>query len=215
MSVSRDDIRETAESAIVESPDRSFTESVDLAINLKNVDLSDPANRIDEEVVLPSGTGKEVKVCVIAEGELASKAREADADLVFDEDRLEELDEDKREARKVAKEYDFFLAEAPLMPKIGRILGPVLGPRGKMPEPQQPTDDIGSKIRRLRGTVHMRSRERSTFHISVGKEDMDSEDLAANINEVVRSLTDQLEKRMHNIDSIYVKTTMGPSVRLV
>jgi len=200
---------------VQEAPERGFTEAVDLAINLRNVDLSDPANRVDEEVVLPSGTGKEVKICVIAEGELASKAKEGDADLVFGEDRLDDLADDQREARKIAKEHDFFLAEAPLMPKIGRILGPVLGPRGKMPDPVQPTDDIKSLIKKLRGTVHMRSKERETFHLSVGNEEMEPSDLADNINEVIRVLTDQLEKRMHNVDSIYVKTTMGPSVRLV
>lgn len=215
MSVSREEVREKAASAIDRAPPRNFTESVDLAINLRNVDLSDPSNRIDEEVVLPAGTGGEVKVCVIAGGELASKAEEAGADLVFGEDRLKELDDDKAEARVIAKEHDFFLAEAPLMPTIGQILGPVLGPRGKMPDPLQPTADVASMIQRLRGTVHMRSRERKTFHVPVGSEEMAPEGLSDNINEVIRVLTDQLEKRTHNIGSIYVKTTMGPSVRLI
>lgn len=188
---------------------------MDLAINLQNVDLADPANRVDEDIVLPAGTGKEIKICVIAEGELAAKAEEADADLVFDEDRLDDLDDDKKEARRIAKNHDFFLGEAPLMPKIGRILGPILGPRGKMPDPVQPTEDIGEIIRRLRGTVNLRSKENKTFHVSIGSEEMDEEDLAQNINAVIRALLNNLEKRMHNIDSIYVKTTMGPSVRVV
>lgn len=215
MSVSRQEIEDIVDEAVDEAPERDFVEAVDMAINLQNVDLSDPANRIDEDIVLPAGTGKEVKVCVIAEGELASKAKEADADLVFDEDRLEELEEDGADARRVAKENDFFLAEAPLMPKIGRILGPILGPRGKMPDPVEPTEDIGEIIRRLKGTVNIRSRESTTFHVSVGKEDMDTPDLAENVNAVIRSLLNDLEKRAHNIDSIYLKTTMGPSVRLV
>lgn len=215
MSVSREEIRDTVAAAVEQAPERRFVESVDLAINLKNVDLADPSNRIDEDIVLPSGTGKDVGICVIAEGELASVAEESGADLVFGEDRLNDLDDDKSEARKIAKKYDFFLAEARLMPNIGRILGPVLGPRGKMPSPVQPTDDLEDMIKRLRGTVNVRSKQNTTFHVAVGKEDMEAADLADNVNAVIRSLLNNLEKRMHNIDSVYVKTTMGPSVRLI
>lgn len=214
MSVSREDLREKAVEALDSAPERGFTESIDLAINLKNVDLSDPSKRIDEEVVLPAGTGREVRVCVIAEGELASRSREVGADLVFGEDRLGELADDRGEARAVSKECDFFLAEARLMPTIGRVLGPVLGPRGKMPEPLQPGVEIGSLVERLRGTAHMRSKDRTTFHVSIGNEEMEPSDLADNVNEVMRILLDRLEKRMHNIESVYIKTTMGPSVRL-
>lgn len=215
MSVSREELRDKVTAAIDRAPERGFVEAVDLAINLQNVDLADPANRVDEDIVLPAGTGKEIKVCVIAEGELAAKAKEADADLIFGEDRLDDLGDDKNEGRRIAKEHDFFLGEAPLMPKIGRIMGPILGPRGKMPDPVQPTDDIGETIRRLRGTVNLRSKESKTFHVSIGSEEMDPSDLAQNVNSVIRSLLNNLEKRMHNIDSIYVKTTMGPSVRVV
>ena len=133
---------ETAVSrALEESPDRNFTETVDLAINLRDIDLNDPSNRVDESVVLPEGTGQETSIVVFAEGETAVRAGEV-ADEVLDSDDLADLGDDDDEAKDLAEDTDFFLAEEALMQDIGRYLGTVLGPRGKMPTPLQPDDDV-------------------------------------------------------------------------
>ncbi|GAB3418949.1 50S ribosomal protein L1 [Haloparvum alkalitolerans] len=205
-----DTIEEAVSQALDEAPERNFRETVDLAINLRDLDLNDPSNRIDESVVLPAGTGQETQIVVFAEGETAVRAEDV-ADEVLDSDDLEDLGDDDDRAKDLADETDFFIAEASLMQDIGRYLGTVLGPRGKMPTPLQPDDDIVDTVNRMKNTVQLRSRDRRTFHTRVGAEDMDAEDIASNIDVIIRRLEADLEKGPLNIDGIYVKTTMGPA----
>jgi len=209
----RENIVSAVKEAIEKSKDRKFLESVDLAINLKDVDLSIPRNRINEEVILPNGRGKEIKVGVFASGETALKAKEC-ADIVIPPEEIDKLAEDKRKARKLANEYDFFLAEAPLMARIGKSLGIILGPRGKMPKPIPPGGDPCPMVRNLKKTVRMRSRDKRTFHVPVGTKNMEIEKIAENIEEVLKRLEHKLERGYQNIESVYVKTTMGPAVRI-
>ncbi len=207
------EIVESVKNAIENSKKRNFKESVDLAINLKYVDLSDPKKRINEEIILPKGRGKPIKIAVFASGETALKAKNS-ADLVIGPEEIDKLAENKRNAKKLANQYDFFLAEAPLMTKIGKQLGVVLGPRGKMPKPISPGSDPTGLIQNLKKTVRARSKERRTFHVPVGTKDMKPEDIAENIQEVLKKITQKLEKGTGNIDSVYVKTTMGPAYKI-
>ncbi|GAA0658098.1 50S ribosomal protein L1 [Salarchaeum japonicum] len=208
-----DDIDEAVSQALDEAPERNFRETVDLAVNLRDLDLNDPSNRVDESVVLPSGTGQETQIVVFAEGETAVRAEDV-ADDVLDGDELSDLGDDDDAAKDLADETDFFVAEASMMQDIGRYLGTVLGPRGKMPTPLQPDDDVVETVNRMKNTVQLRSRDRRTFHTRVGAEDMTPEDIADNIDVIVRRLHATLEKGPLNVDSIYVKTTMGPSVEV-
>src|SRR6056297_28398 len=207
------EIENAVSRALEDAPERNFRETVDLAVNLRDLDLNDPSNRVDESVVLPSGTGQETKIVVFAEGETALRAEDV-ADEVFDSDDLEDLGDDDDEAKDLADETDFFIAEAALMQDIGRYLGTILGPRGKMPEPLQPDDDVVATVDRMKNVVQLRSGDRRTFHTRVGAEDMSAEEIADNIDVIIRRLEANLEKGPLNIDTIYVKTTMGPSVEV-
>ncbi len=209
----KDNIIDAVNEAIKSSKERKFRESVDLAINLKDVDLSIPKNRINEEIILPKGRGKEVKVAIFASGETALKGKEC-ADLVIPPEEIDKIGEDKRRARKLANEYDFFLAEAPLMARIGKVLGIILGPRGKMPKPIPPGRDPCPMVNNYKKTVRVRSKDKRTFHVPVGTKDMSPEDIAANIEEVIKRVEHKLERGLQNIDSVYVKTTMGPAVKI-
>jgi large subunit ribosomal protein L1 len=207
------EIEQAVSRAVSEGPERNFTESVDLAINLRDTDLNDPSNRIDESVVLPEGTGQDTVIVVFAEGETAVRAEEV-ADDVLDGDDLEELGDDDDDAKDLAGDTDFFVAEADMMNDIGRYLGTVLGPRGKMPEPLQPDEDVVEVVNRMKNSVQLRSGDRRTFHALVGAADMDPEEVADNIDVILRRLHADLEKGPLNIDSVYVKTTMGPAVEV-
>jgi large subunit ribosomal protein L1 len=198
--------------ALEEAPPRNFTETVDLAVNLRDLDLNVPSNRVDESVVLPAGTGQETSIVVFAEGETALRAEDV-ANKVLDSDELAELGDDDA-AKDLADDTDFFLAEEDMMQNIGRYLGTVLGPRGKMPDPIAPDDDVVEMVERMKNTVQMRSGERRTFHTRVGAEDMSAEDISDNIDVIIRRLHADLEKGPMNIDTVYVKTTMGPSVEV-
>jgi large subunit ribosomal protein L1 len=207
------EIQDAVHHALDEAPPRNFTETVDLAINLRDINLEEPSNRIDQDVVLPAGTGQETQIVVFAEGETALRAEDV-ADDVLDADDLADLGDDDSEAKTLADATDFFLAEESLMQNIGRYLGTVLGPRGKMPDPVSPDDDVVEMVQRLKNSVTLRSGDRRTFHTRVGAEDMSAEDIADNIDVILRRLHADLEKGPLNLDDVYVKTTMGPAVEV-
>ncbi|PSP41863.1 50S ribosomal protein L1 [Halobacteriales archaeon QH_6_64_20] len=211
--MSAQDTANAVSRALAEAPSRNFRETVDLAINLRDLDLDDPSNRVDRSIVLPRGTGRDTQIVVFAEGETAIRAEEV-ADRVLDSDDLSDLADDQNEARDLANETDFFIAETDMMQAIGRDLGTVLGPRGKMPTPLQPDDDVVETVNRMKNSIQLRSRDRRTFHARVGADDMDAEDIADNIGVIRRRLEADLEKGPQNIDSIYVKTTMGPAMEV-
>jgi len=211
--MANNEIEQAVSRALEDSPERNFRETVDLAINLRDLDLNDPSNRVDESIVLPSGTGQDTKIVVFAEGETALRAEDV-ADDVLSGDDLEDLGDDDDAAKDLAGDTDFFIAEASMMQNIGRYLGTVLGPRGKMPTPLQPDDDVVETVNRMKNTVQLRSGDRRTFHTLVGAEDMSAEDISENIDVIVRRLHSNLEKGPLNVDTIYVKTTMGPSVEV-
>ncbi len=203
---------ETVLKALEAAPPRKFSESVEIAINLRDIDLSVPKNRIDEDVILPKGRGRKIRVCVFASGEMAVKAKGA-ADLIIQPQEIEGYAGDKKKAKDLATSVDFFVAEAPLMPVIGRRLGVVLGPRGKMPKPLPPGADPVPLINSMRNTVRVRSRDKRTFHAPIGSRDMPPEDLAENLDFLMRRLLGKLERGRFNIQSAFIKTTMGPAVR--
>jgi large subunit ribosomal protein L1 len=207
------DIVTAVSRALEDGPERNFRETVDLAINLRDLDLNDPSKRIDESVVLPSGTGQETQIVVFAEGETALRAEDV-ADEVFGGDGLADLGGDDDDAKDLADETDFFIAQEDMMQDVARHLGTILGPRGKMPTPLGLDEDVVETVNRMKNTVQLRSRDRRTFHTRVGAEDMDAEEISDNIDVIIRRLEANLEKGPLNIDSIYVKTTMGPSVEV-
>ncbi|MHC1635707.1 MAG: 50S ribosomal protein L1 [Candidatus Methanospirareceae archaeon] len=195
---------------VLQSKKRRFRESVDLYINLKNIDMNQPKNRINMDIVLPKKF-REPKVAVFASGEMALRAKEAGADVI-EVDELKKMD--KKKAREIAKKYDFFVAEASLMPLIGRSLGVILGPRGKMPEPVPPNADIAAILKRLERTVRIRTKS-PEVKVKIGHKEMDPRDIAENAVTVINRIEGKLEKGWQNIASIYMKTTMGPAVRVV
>jgi large subunit ribosomal protein L1 len=215
MLVEKEKVRESVEKAVKNSKKRNFVETVEIAVNLKNLDMKKPENRIDTLVTLPHGIGKERKVCVFAKGDTALKAREAGADLVLSPEDIDKLAKDKRRLRKIANEIDFFIAEAPLMPEIGKKLGPILGPRGKIPQPIPPLSDPTPVIQRLKRSVKIRTRDKLTFHAPVGTKELDPDKISENILEILKVVENKYETPANNVKSVYVKTTMGPAVRVV
>ena len=196
------------------SPKRKFKQAVDLVIRLKDVDLKKQDHRISETVMLPNRPEKPVKVCFIATGDLAVRAKKGGADLVLGRDDLDTLGKEKRQARKIAGEYDQFVSEAPLMPLVGKTLGPVLGPRGKMPTPVPPSAGVEDVLDKQRRTVRIRVRDQPIVQCRVGTEDMPSEKLVENIQAVMTAIEGKLERGLANIGSVMVKATMGSPVKV-
>jgi large subunit ribosomal protein L1 len=196
------------------SKKRNFAQSVELAINLQDVDPKKAGNRIQELIELPHPAGKETKICVIASGEMALKAKRAGASLVMKRGDIEALMGDKKRQKELAKIYDFFIAEAPLMPLVGKSLGATLGPRGKMPTPVPPTVNIAEQIKKHRKMVLLRMRGQPVLQCRVGNESMADEEIAENVQAVVRRIEGKLKRGIKNIRSIHLKTAMGTPVKV-
>ncbi len=214
MSLPREEIIEGIEKAREASPERNFEQSFDIAVNLRELDMNRPDNRINLRFQLPNGVGDR-KVLVFASGDLALRARRAGADEVLEPAELDQLATDKTAAKKKLAPYDSFVAEAPMMPTVGRVAGPILGPRGKMPTPVPPQAPIDEIIERERRTIVLRSRDKPFVHCIVGKEGMSNEEVADNIETVLRNLTAATKRGFQNIKTMYLKLTMGDSVKLV
>lgn len=192
---------------------KKFDQTVDLILNIQEIDMKAPEGKIQEVVELPHA-GKLNKVVVVASGELALKARQAEADRVIERADLEALAGRKKELRKLAGEYDVFIAEAPLMAMVGRTLGPVLGPRGKMPIPVPPSADIKGLLEKHRKTVVVRMRSQPIVQVSVGSESMSEDDLFDNVQAILRVLEGKLKRGLKNVKNVYIKTAMGTPVKI-
>ena len=199
---------------VIESKkERKFVETVEVAINLRDVDLQNPQKRINAEVALPHGRGKPARVAVFAQGETAVISKKI-VDTVISPAEIDDLAENKREARKLANRFDFFIAETGLMASIGKSLGVVLGPRGKMPRPLPPQADVARIINSLTNLVPVRSKDRPTFHVPFGNVSMSQEQLAENLETILKRVESNLDRGTDNIASIWVKTSMGKAVKL-
>lgn len=215
MPVSKDAIAKAIADMKEKSPKRKFNQSVELAVKLRELDLKRPEARINESIELPTPASKDIKVAVIAGGDLAIRAKNAGADVVIGKDELDKMGREKKGARKLAQNYDFFVAEAPLMPQVGKSLGQMLGPRGKMPMPVPPTAPIDDVIKRQRKMARLKMKDQPVIQVKVGTEDMPNDVLVQNIQTVISRLEAKLEKGSKNISGVAVKTTMGPLVKVV
>jgi large subunit ribosomal protein L1 len=196
------------------SKKRKFTESIDLAVNFKDLDLKIPSNRFNFQTTLPHPIHKKVTAAIFAGGELAVKAKNVGVKTVLSRTDLEALGKAPKEIRKLAKEHDFFLAEPPLMPLIARFLGKYLAPRGKMPQPIAPNADIAVLLERFSRTAKLRIKENPVVHTKVGTVKMNNKTIAENIEAVIHALEGKLERGILNIRSAIIKTSMGKSIKI-
>jgi large subunit ribosomal protein L1 len=208
------ELTEAIEKMKEQSPSRNFLESVDISINLRDINLQDPSKRFQIDVQLPNPVEKEVKICILAEGAQLVEAQSTGAARVIDKDELENISREPKLAKKLAQQYDFFIASAPLMPIIGRSLGKFLGPRGKMPKPIPPNAPIEPLLQDYGSTIQVRLRQSPVLHARIATVKMENEAIRDNAVAVLRNVEDKLEKGENNIRSVFIKTTMGPAIKV-
>jgi len=193
--------------------ERKFKQAVELIINFKDIDVK-KGFAINEVVQLPK-TSSPATVCIIAGGEMGQKAKAANADIVIGEEELNKFATNKRESRKFINKYDFFLADTQVMPTVGKSLGQLLGPRGKMPTPVPFNADIVAFLARFRTSIKVRTRASLSVSCKIGDESMEDADLAINANAVLNAIEKKLPNGEKNIKKIMIKTTMGKPVKQV
>jgi len=214
MPLSKDSITKALADVRSKTEKRKFTQAIELSVKLRELDLKKPEARINENLELPTAADKDSKVAVIAGGDLAVRAKNAGADIIIGREDLDKLGRAKKEARKIAQNYDFFVAEAPLMPQVGKTLGQILGPIGKMPTPIPPTAPIDDIIKRQRRNVRLKMKDQPVIQVKVGTEDMSDDVLVQNIQTVISRLEAKLEKGPKNIKGVSIKASMGPLVKI-
>jgi large subunit ribosomal protein L1 len=192
---------------------RKFQQSVEMILVFKDIDVK-KGFAISETVQLPKKMSKSASVCIIAAGDLGIKAKNAKADRVMNEAELVQLGKNKRESRKVINKYDFFLADTKLMPTVGKVLGQLLGPRGKMPTPIPFNAPVEALLERFRTSVGVKVKGSLSLSCKIGEESMEDADLAANANTIAAAIEKKLPNGDKNIRKIMIKTTMGKAIRL-
>jgi len=193
--------------------ERKFNQSVEMIIVFRDIDVK-KGFAINEIIQLPRKMSKPASVCVMASGDTGIKAKNANADQVISEDELTKLGTDKRKSRKVINKHDFFLADTKLMPVVGKTLGQLLGPRGKMPTPLPFNAPIESFLERFKSSVRIRVKNSLSLSCKIGEEDMDEQHIAANANTITNAVEKKLPNGDKNIKKIMIKTTMGKAVKL-
>ena len=193
--------------------ERKFKESLELYITLKDIDVK-KGFALNEVIQLPNQMSKPAAVCVMASGDMGLKAKEAKADEVLDNDNVNKLAEDKRASRKLINKYDFFLADTKLMPVVGKSLGQLLGPRGKMPTPVPFNAPIESFLSRFKTSFSVRVKNSLSISCKVGDSEMDEHQVAANAMAVINNLKGKFPNGDKNIRKYMIKTTMGKAVKL-
>jgi len=194
--------------------ERKFKQALELIMVFKDVDVK-KGFAINETVQLPKQTSSPATVCVLASGDMGLKAKDAKANKVMDADELNKLGANKRDSRKFINKYDFFLADTKLMPVVGKVLGQLLGPRGKMPTPVPFNASIESFLERFRSSIRVRVRGSLSLSCKIGDETMEDIDLSANANAVINAIEKKLPNGEKNIKKIMVKTTMGKTIKQV
>jgi len=185
-----------------------FTESVDVAVRL-GVDPRKSDQVVRGSIVLPHGTGKDVRVAVFAQGDNADKARAAGADIVGFEDLAETI-------KGGTIDFDVCIATPDAMRVVGR-LGQVLGPRGLMPNPKvgTVTQDVEEAVKNAKaGQVQFRTEKGGIVHTTIGKADFDVDALKGNLKALVQELVKAkpAAAKGQYLRKIAVSTTMGPGL---
>ena len=206
-------LAEVVTKAKEETKKTKFKQSVELIINFKDIDVK-KGFAINEVVQLPK-TNSPATVCVIATGDMSQKAKAANADSVIGNEELEKFEANKRESRKFINKYDFFLADTKIMPTVGKSLGQLLGPRGKMPTPVPFNAPIDAFLARFRTSIKVRTRASLSISCKNGDETMEDADLAVNAYTVLSANEKKLPNGEKNIKKVMIKTTMGKPVKQV
>jgi len=204
--------------ALEKKRDRKFSQSIDLSIGLKGIDLKNQANAIEEFIVLPFTNGSDFKICGLVDKELQTEAKN-NFERVIMKDDFEKFS-NKKELKKLATEYDYFVAQANIMALIAKTFGRVFGPRGKMPSPKANcVVPANAKLEALKGRlkrmVLLKAKKSPVFNVKVGNEKQKIDEVAENIYAILDFVIKHVPQGEQNLKNAYLKTSMGESVKLM
>lgn len=195
---------------------RNFTQSVDLVINLKNIDLK--REKVNFFLNVAETTGKSRKICALVDGELKDAAVDV-FDDVISADEFSKYMKDKKAVKALARKYDFFVAQAQVMTKVAATFGRQFGPLGKMPNPQAgsvitPQSNLQATYDKLQRTVKLACKSQPIIQVLVGMEDTSEDIVVDNILTIYNFLVSHLAQGENNIKKGLIKLTMSQAVEV-
>ncbi len=205
---------ETLQFVRAHSQKRNFTQSVDLIINLRGLNLKKPEEMVNTFVALPHPKGKESKVAALVGNDLVTKAKEA-CDVVIHKDEFHDYGTNPKKTKKMAKGIDFFIAQANLMPDVAKAFGKTLGPLGKMPNPKAGAvvppiiPSLKPIVEKLKNTVKLHTKNELVVKCFIGSEKMSDDELAENAFTVYNHIFHFLHEDSSKIVNVLLKLTMG------
>ena len=194
---------------------RNFSQTIDLVITFKDIDMV-KIGKLEQYISLPEGKGKSAKICALVGNESEEGAKSADRTILSSEfDKFK----NKKDIKKIAREYDFFVAQADMMPQIAQTFGRYFGPVNRMPSPKAgcivpPRSNIKNLVERLRNTVRIVANKTPMFQCPIGIETQEDNELTKNILAVLNAVEHTLPNGRNNVGKIFIKSTMGKSIKL-
>jgi large subunit ribosomal protein L1 len=197
---------------------RNFDESVEVIINLKNINIKNPEEKLDYFFQLKHPI-KKMKVCALIGPEMIDEAKKT-CDTVIVSNEFDSYKKDAKKVKRIAKEHDYFIAQANIMPQIAAVFGKILGTRGKMPNPKAgcivpPKTNLDLLVSKLNMTVRAITKNDATIRAMVGKISMDDSVLSDNIYSLIDQTIHHIPNELNNLKSIMIKTTMGKVIKVL
>jgi len=201
-----------------EAKKRNFKQTFDIIVKLKDLDLKKPEQNLDFFALLHYPIGRKAKVCALVGAEMRDAATQA-VDKVIIQDEFARYGQDKKATKKLAEEYDYFIAQANIMPAIATHFGKILGVRGKMPNPKagcvvSPNANLKQLYEKLQKTVRVKTRNSQMVQARIGYEDQPEEEIADNIITLHTQIVNHLVNHENNISKTLLKLTMGAPVEI-
>ena len=195
--------------------ERKFSQSYDLIINLKNLVVK--TNPVDVFVTLHYPKGKEIKIAAFVGNQLSEQSNKH-FDLTISEADFAKYKE-KKQLKQLADSYDYFVAQANLMPKVAQAFGKVLGVKGKMPNPKlgcvvPPNANLASLKDKLQKTVRLKANKATNLQCMIGKQSQPEEEIIDNIITVYQSVLKALPNEEQNVKNAQLKLTMSKPIKI-
>merc|ERR1712098_102342 len=192
---------------------RKFVETVELQVGLKDYDTQRD-KRFSGTVKLPHVARLRLKVCVLGDAVHCEQAQQAGMPYKSVED-LKKLNKNKKLVKKLAQQYDAFLASQVLVPQIPRLLGPGLNKAGKFPTLITHSDSLEAKVQDLKKTVKFQLKKVLCMGVACGNVEMSEDECRQNVVMAINFLVSLLKKNWNNVKVLYIKSTMGKSYRIL
>jgi large subunit ribosomal protein L1 len=201
-----------------ESKKRNFEQKIDAIFILKDLDLKKPDQQVDFFAQLHFPIGKKIKVCAFVGLELQPESEKV-CDKTISQTDFPKYQADKKLAKKLVREYDYFIAQANIMPQVAQVFGKTLGPKGKMPNPKAgcvvpPKAALKPLYDKLQTMVKVQAKTQLVIYSMVGNEKQDEKEVADNIKTLYNQIIHHLPSENDNLKAAYLKFTMGKPVKI-